>query len=484
MPSGSERIMKDRKTRERYKRLIKLLFAVVMLVGLSLVYGVVWIRYYNRLVLQIPFYRKGNWLIILLYGLLLALLMQLYGGFKIGYLKNGNLIYSQIMSVIFANAFTYFQIAVIDKSFVTPSYILIMTVCDVVLILIWTMVFTVIYRGLFPPRRMIFVEGDHRDYHLQDKMNSREDKYEICKVISYHKGIDKITPLLDQYDGVIIGDIPSHERNLLLKYCYSAGIRSYSVPKISDVLLRSSDELNLFDTPLLLSRNMGLSIEQEWIKRLEDIIFSLIMMVVFSPVFLIAAVGIYCTDHGPVFYKQPRLTKDGRVFDIYKFRTMVVDAEKMSGPVLASEKDPRITPVGRLLRATRMDELPQVINILKGEMSLVGPRPERPELAAEIEKEIPEFSYRLKVKAGLTGYAQVYGKYNTTSYDKLKLDLMYIRKYSMLLDLKLIVMTPKILFLKESTEGVLPENQSPYGTASGMSGQKAEWAVRFARKRK
>ena len=144
---------------------------------------------------------------------------------------------------------------------------------------------------------------------------------------------------------------------------------------------------------------------------------------------------------------------------IYKFRTMVVDAEKMSGPVLASERDPRILPIGKILRATRMDELPQILNILKGEMSLVGPRPERPELAAEIEREIPEFRYRLKVKAGLTGFAQVYGKYNTNSYDKLKLDLMYIRKYSLMLDLKLILMTPKIMFLKESTEGVSIESE-------------------------
>ena len=248
--------------------------------------------------------------------------------------------------------------------------------------------------------------------------------------------------------------MPSHERNLLLKYCYVSEIRSYSVPKISDVLLRSSDELNLFDTPLMLSRNIGLSIEQQWIKRVEDVVIALLMLVMFSPVFLVAAVAIKCTDWGPVFYKQERLTKNGKKFMIFKFRTMVVDAEKLSGPILASEGDPRILPVGKILRATRLDELPQIINILRGEMSVVGPRPERPDIAAEVEKNVPEFVYRLKVKAGLTGYAQVYGKYNTTFYDKLKLDLMYIRKYSLLLDLKLILMTPKIMFLKESTEGV------------------------------
>ena len=183
-------------------------------------------------------------------------------------------------------------------------------------------------------------------------------------------------------------------------------------------------------------------------------VYSLIGIVITIPIFLIVGICIKMTDGGPVIYQQTRLTKNGKKFQIYKFRTMVQNAEADGKARLASEDDPRILPIGRLLRATRLDELPQLFNIWKGEMSIVGPRPERPELAAEIEKEIPEFCYRLKMKAGLTGYAQVYGKYNTTSYDKLKLDLTYIRNYSLLLDLKLILMTPKIMMLKESTEGV------------------------------
>lgn len=446
--------MKNRRMREQYKRLIKLSFATAMLLGLCWMYGVVWNQYYNEEILQMPFYRRGIWMMVLIYGILLAFFMGTYGGFKIGYLRNGNLIYSQIMAALFTNVVTYMQIAVIDRRLVNPIYLLPMTVGEITFIVIWTLIFQAIYRSLFPPRRMLFVEGDRKDYHLIDKMNAREDKYQICEVISYKKGMEVIKKHMEQYDAVVIGDMPSHERNLLLKHCYISGIRSYSVPKISDVLLRTSDEMNLFDTPLMLSRNIGLSIEQEWIKRAEDVVMAILLLILFSPVFLIAAVGIKCTDHGPVFYKQERLTRDSKRFMIYKFRTMVVDAEKMSGPVLASEKDPRVLPIGRFLRATRMDELPQILNILKGDMSVVGPRPERPELAAEIERTIPEFSYRLKVKAGLTGFAQVYGKYNTTFYDKLKLDLMYIRKYSLLLDLKLILMTPKIMFLKESSEGV------------------------------
>lgn len=446
---------------EKYKRLIKIVFSSVLILGLGAIYAAVWIGYYNRYVLQIPFFRRGNWLIVLLYVVLLAFFMNTYGGFKIGYLKNANLIYSQGISIVFSNIFVYFQAAVIDKRFTSPIYIVVMTMADILFICIWTWVFQLFYKHMFPPRKMLLIAGDRRDYHLKEKINSREDKYEICKSVSYHKGMEIIKPLIDQYDGVIVGDMPSHERNQIIKYCFLVGKRSYSVPKISDILLRSSDEMNLFDTPLLLSRNQGLSIEQQWIKRLEDVVVAFLMLVLFSPVFLVACIGIKCTDGGPVFYKQDRLTKDGKVFKIYKFRTMVMNAETLSGPVLASENDPRILPIGRYLRATRLDEIPQILNILKGEMSVVGPRPERPVLAEEIEKKIPEFGYRLKVKAGLTGYAQVYGKYNTTSYDKLKLDLSYIRNYSIFLDLKLIIMTPKIMFLKESTEGVAPDPDVP-----------------------
>lgn len=374
-----------------------------------------------------------------------------------GFLKKGNLIYSQILAVLFTNIVTYFQITVQDKRFTTPVPLGVNIALSVVAILVWTLIFQWIYGLIFPPRRMLLISGDYSDYHLLEKMNAREDKYIISQIINYKEGMEKLIPQIDQYDGIIVGDMPSHERNLIIKYCYAKQIRTYSVPKISDILLRSSVDLNLFDSPLLLSRNTGLAIEQMFCKRLMDVVFSLLGLVISAPFFLLIAISIKLTDRGPVFYKQTRLTKDGKTFEIYKFRTMIQNAEKYSGAVLASEHDPRILLVGRLLRATRLDELPQIFNILKGEMSIVGPRPERPELAAEIEKEIPEFSYRLKVKAGLTGYAQVYGKYNTTSYDKLKLDLTYIRNYSIFLDLKLIFMTPKIMLLKESTEGVKNE---------------------------
>ena len=442
------------KTQERYKRLVKLLFSLVLTGLLTAIYAFVWTYYFNEKMLQAPFFRRGNWMMICLYGVLLVFFMKTYGGYKVGYLKKGNLIYSQILSVVFLNTFTYFQIAVLDKRFYSPTVLVLMTLADAAAIVIWTMIYEQIYIWMYPPRRMLMVYGDRSDYHLMEKMNAREDKYEIKDMMSYRQGFEQFKDRVKGFDGVIVGDMPSHDRNLILKYCFEHGIRTYAVPKVSDILLRSSDELTLFDSPLLLSRNGGLSIEQEFMKRTMDVVLCFAAAVITLPFFAVIGAAIKLTDGGPVFYKQVRLTKDRKEFEIYKFRTMIQNAEAESGARLASEKDPRILPVGRFLRATRLDELPQIYNILKGDMSIVGPRPERPELAAEIEAEIPEFRYRLKVKAGLTGYAQVYGKYNTTSYDKLKLDLTYIRNYSILLDLKLIIMTPKIMFMKESTEGV------------------------------
>ena len=168
---------------------------------------------------------------------------------------------------------------------------------------------------------------------------------------------------------------------------------------------------------------------------------------------LLIALCIKMQDGGTVIYKQKRLTKDGKEFDIYKFRSMRMDSEQ-SGARLAQKGDRRVTPIGTIIRNLHFDELPQLFNILKGDMSLVGPRPERPEIAEQYKKQVPEFEFRLKVKAGLTGYAQVYGKYNTTPEDKLKLDLFYIEHYTIWMDMKLLLLTFKILFQKENTEGI------------------------------
>lgn len=438
---------------EQYKRIVKFLGSAVVVLLEVAVYYYVWMNYYNKN-MEYPFWRRGNWLTAGEYLLLSLILHRLYGGLKVGIYKYWGLVYSHMISIIGVNAFSYVQVVLFDKRMHNPTAFLVMTLVDLIIVMIWAFTFKKFYVFLFPKKRLLLIYGKNPMFHLMNRIDTREDKYEIATTVSIDNGLERIVKQAENYDGVIIGDIPARGRNQLLKLCFAKNIRSYTVPKISDILLRSSVELNIFDSPLYLSRNFnGLAWDQALLKRIEDIVVSGAMLILTSPFFLVIALLIKGTDRGPVFYTQERLTKGGRTFRIYKFRTMIVDAEKKSGPVKAGERDPRILPVGRFLRATRMDELPQLLNIMKGDMSFVGPRPERPELAKIITRNIPEFDYRLKVKAGLTGYAQVYGRYCTTSYDKLKLDLTYIRNYSIWQDLKIIMMTPKVLMMKESTDG-------------------------------
>jgi len=267
-----------------------------------------------------------------------------------------------------------------------------------------------------------------------------------------------VRELIMKYEGAIVCDIPAEQRNDYLKFCFEHSKRAYIAPKISDIIIRGADDIRLFDTPLMLCRNYGLDFEQQLIKRTFDIIFSLIALIPAAPFMIIAAIAVKLYDRGPVFYKQKRLTLHGREFYVYKFRSMIVDAEKDGKARLATEEDERITPVGKILRKFRVDEFPQLLNILKGDMSVVGPRPERPELTEEYKKEMPEFGFRLKVKAGLTGYAQVTGAYDTTPYDKLKMDLMYIENYSIRLDLQIILMTIKTMFFPPKNNAEIDEN--------------------------
>ncbi len=439
--------------KEQYKRILKFgSAAVILLIEVGL-YWLLWQLYLNNIIEE-RFWRRGIWLLSALYGVLLVFFLQTYGGLKIGYLKRGNIIYSHILSLFIVNTIGYFILALIDKRFHSPVSFVLLTVVDGIIVCIWVFLFQWIYGVLFPPRRLLVVYGVRPVFSIMEKIGARDDKYVIGGSISIDEGIDKIMEKAEEFEGIVVGDVPSHDRNLILKKCYDSSIRVYMIPKISDILVRSSTNLNLFDTPILLSKNEGLQIDQMAVKRFIDIVVSLIGIILTSPLFVMFGAAIHLADRGPIFYTQTRLTIDGKLFKIYKFRTMRVDAEKDGVARLAGEADERITDVGKILRATRLDELPQLFNIIKGEMSLVGPRPERPEIAAEYMEDLPEFAMRLKMKAGLTGYAQVHGKYNTTPYDKLKLDLHYIRNYSLWMDLILIVLTPKVLFMKESTEGV------------------------------
>lgn len=436
--------------RDRFKRLISFALALVLLGILTGAFAFVWYRYYSETIV-LPYYRRGNWVLIGMYCILIWLFFKAYGGFKLGYLKKTDMLYSQLISMVCVDFVAYFLISLIGRHFMSPSPMITLTFADFGIISLWTLITSKIYFIIYPPRKLIILYGSHQAVSLVMKMSKRIDKYMICESISINEPQDKIKELILKYEGVIICDISAEQRNYYLKFCFENSIRSYIAPKISDIIIRGADDIRLFDTPLLLCRNYGLDFEQRFLKRAFDIVFSVITLILLSPFMILSAIAVKVYDGGSVFYKQKRLTIDGREFYIYKFRSMIADAEKSGTPQLASENDPRITPVGKFLRSTKLDELPQLLNILKGEMSVVGPRPERPELTKLYKQEMPEFEFRLKVKAGLTGYAQVTGVYDTTPYDKLKMDLMYIENYSFRMDLQIILMTIKIMLFPSET---------------------------------
>ncbi len=438
--------------REYYKRTIIFLLASLVIIAQALIFAYLWYHYYREWIYK-PFWRKGNWVLIGLYALIDVMFSKLYGGLRVGYLKRIDVIYSLALATICTNVVVYFQITLINRWFLDPMPLILATLVDFVIIVVWAFGSQYIYSKLYRARKLLVIYGDRKPDQLIEKMNSRKDRYDISGKVHIDVGEKEIYKMMRHYEGVIIWDLPSQIRNKYLKYCFAHSIRCYVTPKISDVILNGTDRIHLFDTPLLMSRNMGLSAEQKFIKRTMDILISAMAIVVFSPLMLIIALCVKLYDWGPVFYRQERLTYMGKPFMIFKFRSMCVDSEK-NGARLASKHDSRITPVGKVLRNLHLDELPQLFNVFLGDMSLVGPRPERKVIMHEYQREIPEFYYRLKVKAGLTGYAQVYGKYNTTPYDKLKLDLFYIENYSLLLDIKLLFMTVKIFFQKEVSEGV------------------------------
>lgn len=303
-------------------------------------------------------------------------------------------------------------------------------------------------------KEAIFVYGNREDAGEYVRINNTINRYfKISRSISYTLGLEKILDEIRESGIVFLGDIPVDVRNVILKFCMAGKIECCSIPKISDIYIQNSKVLQLNDKLLLQYPPVSFVGERAAVKRCMDVAGALIMMICMSPVMLVIAIMIKLEDGGPVIYYQDRVTLEGQPFRMYKFRSMYVDAEK-DGARLARKNDERITRVGRVIRNLHFDELPQLVNVLRGEMSLVGPRPERQEFIDEYARYIPEFPERLKVKAGLTGYAQVYGRYNSEPEDKIKYDLYYIYNYSFWLDLKLLILTVRILFQKENTEGV------------------------------
>ncbi|MDD6057823.1 MAG: sugar transferase [Clostridiales bacterium] len=444
------------KTKEQYKHLLNYGANFISLAVECLLFAYVWYTVYAG---SYGFYRRGNWAVIGLYVLIIFFFTKVFGGYNIGYMRMTDIALSHVLAILLSGIIGYMELCLICRDYVSPKPVLGVMAAEIIFILPWIYIVRKVYAWLYPPRQMLVIYGEYSPDDLIAKINTRKDRYNICKSVSYKIGYKELYPMITEHNAVVLCDLPSQVRNQIMKYCYQESVRTYVTPKISDILFRGADDIHLFDTPLLLCRNQGLSIDRRIAKRICDLVLSLLGIVIASPFMLLIALAVKLYDGGPVLYKQERLTRDEKTFFIYKFRSMSMDSEK-NGARLAARGDKRVTPVGHIIRNIHFDELPQLFNILKGDMSMVGPRPERREISQQYEEEIPEFVLRTKVKAGLTGYAQVYGKYNTTPYDKLKLDLTYIENYSMWLDVKIMLLTFKILFQKENTEGIDEEQKT------------------------
>jgi len=323
------------------------------------------------------------------------------------------------------------------------------------LIVFWSVAAHQWYFHVFPPKKTVVILGQGQNVDTLVKQYGMDVHFDVRSVVSVDDALANLPGILQGAEVVFCCGLHSHNRNIITKYCVAHKIGTYVIPRIGDVIMDSAKKVHLFHLPMMSVQRYNPSPEYLFFKRLFDIVLSLVALVMFSPIMVCVAAAIKYTDGGDIFYRQKRLTKDGKVFSVLKFRSMRMDAEKDGVARLSTgENDPRVTRVGRFIRAVRFDELPQLLNILQGDMSIVGPRPERPEISAQYAKEMPEWNLRLQAKCGLTGYAQVYGQYNTTPYDKLLLDLMYIARPSLFEDFKIIFATVKILFMKESTEGV------------------------------
>lgn len=433
----------------------KIPFAVVKMVNIVLLmipFIICWTLYYEPRTTTVGS-KQVSVLVVITYFLICYYFEERLDCFRVSILQIRDVIFGEVLATMITDIIMYILIWML--SIHLPNMIpgLITWGGQCVIGVIWAFVMHQSYFSTHPPLRTIVIYDERMGMENLIHTYGLEKRFNIKTVYPVESIMDKLE-VMEEFDAAFLCGIHSRERNIILKHCINHKIKLFMIPRIADVMMRGSEQIHMLHLPILKTQRYKPSIEYQIIKRTMDIVVSGIATIVLSPLFLITAIAVK-SDGGPAFYKQKRLTKDGKVFEILKFRSMRVDAEKYSGAVLsAGENDPRITKVGRIIRACRLDELPQLLNILKGDMSLVGPRPERPELQKEIEKEVPEFGLRLQAKAGLTGYAQVYGKYNTTFYDKLLMDLMYISKPSILEDLTIMLATVKILTSKESTEGV------------------------------
>ena len=445
-------------------RIVKLINAA----GMTAIFGACWYWFYADNI-RSPYYNRGNWVVIAIFAVLYLTYGRVYDAFKVSLYRISEMVYSQSLAAILSNAVMYVVIWLLNKDIPPVWPLLLATLVQILYAVAWSYHAHRWYFATFPPRRTAILYDARPGMEQLIHEYGLEKKFSVVKTASVYDCLDGNLEMLQDMQAVFLCGIHSHERNMVLKYCIARDIQVYMLPRIGDVLMSSAKPLHLFHLPLMQVTRYDPEPEYVVCKRLFDIVVSGAALLVLSPVFVVVSIAIKAYDGGPVFYKQCRLTKDGKTFMVHKFRSMKVDAEKDGVARLSTgDKDDRVTPVGHFIRKVRLDELPQLLDILKGDMSLVGPRPERPEIAAQSEKELPDFALRLQAKAGLTGYAQVYGKYNTTPYDKLQMDLMYIAHPSFMEDLRIIFATVKILFVPESTEGVAEGQTTAQSAPTGV----------------
>lgn len=394
---------------------------------------------------------------LLSFSLVYFLTTQVYGGFDIGEKKSKPIIYSMSLCIITSDLAAHLFLSIMNVTVVhgghfvyeQPLLLVFVMILQIVLTTLITYGCNHLYFMFVPPQSCLIVthKGDNIR-NLERSIASYRKQYKICREVDLRH--PELLHLIDEHDCIFLCNLTASERIAIVEYCYSKRKDIYYTLEISDFVALGSKRVMFGDTSVMHSSPKGLTMEQRIIKRTVDVVASALGLLILSPVFAITAIAIKLEDGGKVFYKQRRATYGGRTFEVIKFRSM---KEENSVNVSVTKDDDRITKVGRFIRKYRIDELPQLINVLNSDMSLVGPRPEMLENVEKYTCELPEFSYRLRAKAGITGMAQIFGKYNTSPKEKLALDLAYIEQYSLLLDLRLLLRTILVFFTpSESTE--------------------------------
>lgn len=388
------------------------------------------------------------------YVFMLFLLTNIYGGFDVGVRKRREIVISLILTGIITDLVTYFELTIMKTNDANNATFTIenvgvlfaVFVIQIAIYVVMTIIGNKFYFWINEAEKCLIVSSDVDSARRVSKaMESFQRRYRVNEIVSIND--ENLEEKMLAADSIVLYEVPVERRTEIVDFCYQNLKNFYFNPAVADILERNSNSEVIDDISFFSWKFHTISFEERIIKRLMDIIISTIMIIVLSPILLISAVLIKKNDGGSVLFKQKRATVHGKVFEIYKFRTMKENVENKSVVV----DDDRITGIGKFLRKYRIDELPQLFNILKGDMSLVGPRPEMLENVKEYTRELPEFRYRLRMKAGLTGYAQIIGKYNTSSKDKLMLDLLYIENYSIMKDIQLLFRTVLVIFKAEDS---------------------------------